>query len=296
MILRTKFSKILIACLSLCLLTAGTVNTVNAAQNNTKEARQNDADKIYGKVTAVITTDSFTYVEVETVKDKVWAAGPAITISKGDMISFSTSTPMQNFHSKSLGRDFSIIYFVTGFITDKDSSATTSLRGEIKQQQTGKITTSIIPETSGKIDVGGYLREVSLDGLNGTKKSFSDYKGKPLIINIWASWCGPCRAEMGSLDRLAQRYNGKEFNIIGISTDDYRDKAKDFIKESGITFENFLDHKLILENMLGASTIPLTILVDADGRVLQKVSGAREWDSQVIVGAIAEVFHIKLMN
>jgi thiol-disulfide isomerase/thioredoxin len=294
MVQRTNFSGILLACISLCLLNAGSVNTVNAAQTTTA-ALQSGAGKIYGKVTDVITTDSFTYVEVETVKDKVWAAGPATTISKGSMISFSTKTPMQNFHSKSLGRDFSIIYFVSGFITDKDNSATTEPQDQIKQQS-GKIITSIIPDTSGEVDVGGYLREASLDGLNATKKSFSDYKGKPLIINIWASWCGPCRAEMGSLDRLAQRYNGKEFNIIGISTDDYRDKAEDFIKESGVSFENFLDHKLILENMLGASMIPLTILVDADGRVLQKVSGAREWDSQVIVGAIAEVFHIKLMN
>ena len=140
------------------------------------------------------------------------------------------------------------------------------------------------------------MREATLDGLNGKAKKFSAFKGKPLIINIWASWCGPCRAEMGSLERLAQRYNGKEFNIIGISTDDYRNKAEAFIKQTEISFENFLDHKLLLENMLGANTIPLTILVDADGRVLKKVRGSREWDSPEIIDAIGEVFHIKLMH
>ena len=150
--------------------------------------------------------------------------------------------------------------------------------------------------TPGEVEVGEELRKATLDGLNGNTKTFSDFKGKPLIINVWASWCGPCRAEMDSLERLAQRYNKKEFNVIGISTDDYRDKATAFIKQTEITFENFLDHKLLLENMLGANTIPLTILVDADGRVLGKVHGAYEWDNTNAITAIEKTFQIKLMN
>ena len=140
------------------------------------------------------------------------------------------------------------------------------------------------------------MREAILDGLNVKKKKLSDFRGKPLIINVWASWCGPCRAEMDSLERLAKQYNGKEFNVIGISTDDYRDKAAAFIKQTGITFENFLDSKLLLENMLGATTIPLTVLVDDQGRVVEKVRGAREWDSPKIIGEIGEAFHINLID
>jgi thiol-disulfide isomerase/thioredoxin len=147
------------------------------------------------------------------------------------------------------------------------------------------LSTTAFAGTPGEVMVGGYLREATLQGLNGKSRKFSDFKGKPLIINIWASWCGPCRAEMGSLERLAQQYNGKEFNVIGISTDDYRNKATAFIKQTGITFENFLDSKLLLENMLGANTIPLTILVDADGRVLEKVRAAYQWDSPKTIDA-----------
>jgi len=150
--------------------------------------------------------------------------------------------------------------------------------------------------TPGEVEVGGYLSETTLDGLNGRTKTFSDFKGKPLIINVWASWCGPCRAEMGSLERLVQRYNGKEFNVIGVSTDDYRKAAVAFIKQTAITFENFLDSKLLLENMLGANTIPLTILVDADGRVLGKVRGAYEWDNPKTIDAIGEMFHLELLQ
>lgn len=296
MVLPTDFSRRLLACLSLCLFLAGTVNTAGAAPNNTQQDAHVTPLKIYGKVTDVITAGGFTYVEVETVKARVWAAGPATTINKGDMITFSTNTPMQNFHSKVLARDFSLIYFVNRFVTDKESATTASPNAQIKEQQTGKFITTIIPDITDEVAVGGYLRDVSLNALNGAERKFSAYKGKPLIINVWASWCGPCRAEMGSLERLAQRYNGKEFNIIGISTDDFEDKAQAFIKQSGVTFENFLDHKLQAENMLGATTIPLTILVDADGRVLEKVRGSREWDSPDIVGAIGEIFHIKLIN
>jgi len=148
--------------------------------------------------------------------------------------------------------------------------------------------------TPGEVEVGGFLREVTMRGFNGKTNTFADFKGKPLLINVWASWCGPCRTEMGSLQRLAQRYNGKEFNVIGVSTDDYVDAASAFIKETGITFDNFLDSKLMLENMLGANTIPLTILVDSEGRVLLKARGSYEWDNPEIIDAIGKAFQIKL--
>jgi hypothetical protein len=99
---------------------------------------------------------------------------------------------------------------------------------------------------------------------------------------------------MGSLERLAKRFNGNEFNIIVISTDDYRDAAFGFIKSTRINFENFIDRKLELEHMLGANTIPLTLLVDADGQILQKARGAYEWDSPQTINAIADVFNLKL--
>ena len=159
---------------------------------------------------------------------------------------------------------------------------------------TSVLSTTAFAGTPGEVEIGGYLRAATMNGLNNTSKKLADFKGKPLMINIWASWCGPCRAEIGSLERLAQRYNGKQFNLIGISTDDYRNKAETFIKQTGITFENFLDSKLFLENMLGANTIPLTIFVDANGRVLEKVRGSYEWDSPIAVDAIGKAFNIKL--
>lgn len=145
-----------------------------------------------------------------------------------------------------------------------------------------------------EIKIGEYLPDVNLDSLNGGVKKISDFKGKPLMINVWASWCGPCRSEMSSLQQLAVAYNGKEFNLIGISTDDYRHLAKDFIKSEKLSFDNFIDHNLVLENILGANTIPLTIFVDAKGKVLEKVRGAYEWNQQQNIKAIGQVFGVKL--
>jgi len=118
--------------------------------------------------------------------------------------------------------------------------------------------------------------------------------GTPYLLNVWASWCAPCRAEMGSLDRLARRHNGKQFHIIGISTDDHADKAQAFVVGAGVSFDNYLDKNLVLENMLGANRIPLTVLVDKDGKVVRKVYGAREWDSRENKALIGQALGVKL--
>jgi thiol-disulfide isomerase/thioredoxin len=134
-------------------------------------------------------------------------------------------------------------------------------------------------QTPGEVAVGSVLREATMRGLNGPDQKLSAFRGKPLIINVWASWCPPCIAEMGSLERLAWSELGLQLTVIGISTDDYPQNAKAFLTKSHATLNHYIDRQLELENMLGANRLPLTLLVDAKGRVLSKVVGAREWDS-----------------
>jgi thiol-disulfide isomerase/thioredoxin len=148
--------------------------------------------------------------------------------------------------------------------------------------------------TPGEVPVGAPLREARLDGLNGPARKLSELRGQPLLINVWASWCGPCRAEMASLERLAwleaKPPYPTAFRIIGISTDDYRDKALALLKGTNATISHYIDHQLELEHMLGADKIPLTVLVDARGQVVEKVYGAREWDSAESRGLIEKAF------
>ena len=155
-------------------------------------------------------------------------------------------------------------------------------------------TTLALAKTQGEVEIGSTLRESTMQGLSGPSKKLSEFRGKPLIINVWASWCGPCRQEMGSLERLAKRRGAHQFAMIGISTDDYRDKALGFLSTYKTSFSHFIDSQLVLENMLGADRLPLTLLVDAKGKVLAKYYGAAEWDSLEKVKAIENAFRIKL--
>jgi thiol-disulfide isomerase/thioredoxin len=147
--------------------------------------------------------------------------------------------------------------------------------------------------TPGEVPVGAQLPEAQLNGLVGAAGKLSSFRGKPLLINVWASWCGPCREEMGSIERLSRRYGGKAFNVVGISTDDDQAAAARFVKVSGVSFPNFIDRNLVLENMLGANRLPLTVLVDEDGRVIKKIAGSRAWDSPEAINLLTQAFRLK---
>ncbi len=149
-------------------------------------------------------------------------------------------------------------------------------------------------KTPGEVEIGATLREATLQGLSGRSRKLSEFRGKPLIINVWASWCGPCRQEMGSLERLSRSKVGKQLTMIGISTDDYPEEAKRFLKKANTSFSHFIDSQLVLEHMLGADRLPLTLLVDAQGRVLDKYYGAQEWDSPEAIKVIAKTLRIPL--
>jgi len=141
-----------------------------------------------------------------------------------------------------------------------------------------------------EVRIGQELHPATLKGLNGPSRELAEFRGRPLIINVWASWCGPCRAEMASLERLAWRDQGKAVTIIGVSTDDSIDDARAWLKQSNATLNQFIDQHLQMEHMLGASRLPLTVLVDSRGRVLEKVYGAREWDSPGSIAFVSSTF------
>jgi len=143
------------------------------------------------------------------------------------------------------------------------------------------------------VPIGARLRSASLQGLNGPSRPLAQFLGKPLIINVWASWCEPCRAEMASLERLAWSDQNRRFNIIGISTDDYVEQALGWLTHSHATISQFIDTRLQMEHMLGATHLPLTVLVDPSGRVLERIYGSRQWDEPQSRALIARVFQFQ---
>lgn len=146
------------------------------------------------------------------------------------------------------------------------------------------------PDETMPIAVGRPLPDVLMSGLNGPQRRLSSYRGRPLIINVWASWCGPCRAETAALERLAWGEAGSRFVVIGISTDDDRYAALEWLRRSNATLDHFIDSRQVLEKLLGAAHIPLTVLVDARGRVVARFPGARPWDSPESVRLIERAF------
>jgi GTP-binding protein EngB required for normal cell division len=164
MIQRTNFSLILLACFSLNLLNASVISTAHAEPDITKDSKQKSTGKISGKVTEVIDVPGYTYAEVDTGKQKVWAAGPPTALKTGDTITFSSQMPMQNFHSKSLGRDFPLIYFITQYDTGTEGKATATSHDQIKQQQTSKPVDGINKVEGGYTIAEIYADKQNLDG------------------------------------------------------------------------------------------------------------------------------------
>src|SRR6202140_2335949 len=101
--------------------------------------------------------------------------------------------------------------------------------------------TASVAGTPGEVAIGDTLREATMQGLNGPSRRLSEFRGKPLIINVWASWCAPCRDEMASLERLAWLDESAHFAVIGISTDDYADRARAWLASSNATISQFID-------------------------------------------------------
>lgn len=140
------------------------------------------------------------------------------------------------------------------------------------------------------VPVGELLPDVVMTGLNGPDRRLASYRGRPLLISVWASWCGPCRQEAASLERLAWQPSRVPFAMIGISTDDYRDKALRWLASSNATINHYIDRQLQLEKLLGASQLPLTVLVDSSGRVLARYYGAKQWDGPEAKALIDKAF------
>lgn len=142
------------------------------------------------------------------------------------------------------------------------------------------------------VAVGNVLPDQMMAGLNGPHRPLSSYRGRPLVINVWASWCGPCRKEAASLERLSWSEAGSRYTVIGISTDDDRSAALKWLRHSNATISHYIDSgpRWTLEHMLGASSIPVTVLVDGRGRVVARFRGARDWDSAESIRLLERAF------
>ncbi len=148
------------------------------------------------------------------------------------------------------------------------------------------------PLPAGKLDrshAGKPAPAASFQDPRGAAVSLSDFRGRPLLVNLWATWCGPCVKEMPTLDSLAARENAR-LQVLAISQDgDHRDKVDSFFADHRFTaLEPYLDPKLNLMPELGVDVLPTTILYDSDGKEVWRMVGIADWQSEASAALIGE--------
>lgn len=132
------------------------------------------------------------------------------------------------------------------------------------------------------------LPEVTFRDASGAERSLEDWRGKVVLLNLWATWCAPCREEMPALDRLQARLGGEEFEVVAASIDKGdADKPRGFLEDHGI--ENlalYHDPSGRLGTNLNAYGMPTTLLIDRQGREIGRLVGPAEWDSPEAVALV----------
>jgi peroxiredoxin len=109
--------------------------------------------------------------------------------------------------------------------------------------------------------------DFALKSSTGENLRLSEYRGDVVMINFWATWCGPCRQEMPLLDELYSRYERVGFNLLGVNIDDDSRRAMQMIEELGVSFPVLFDARKEVSKLYEVEAMPVTVLVDREGNV-----------------------------
>ena len=123
-----------------------------------------------------------------------------------------------------------------------------------------------------------FAGDFTLKNLDGQEVSLRQFKGKYLLINFWATWCGPCKIEMPSLEKLYRQFKSENFDMVGISNDMFGDRVvSPYVKANNITFPMLLDQRMIVSRQYGIVSLPTTVLIDPRGMLIGILQGAEDW-------------------
>lgn len=132
------------------------------------------------------------------------------------------------------------------------------------------------------------LPQFTFAAADGKSKSLADFRGKIVLLNIWATWCVPCREEMPALDALETKLGGKDFAVVAVNIDKGGpEKAAAFLKETGATqLTLYTDPSGKLFSTLKAVGMPTTLLIDRDGKEIARLIGPADWASPEAIAVI----------
>lgn len=132
--------------------------------------------------------------------------------------------------------------------------------------------------------------DFSVKDLSGKEMNMKDLKGKVIFLNLWATWCGPCRVEMPSIQNLYNSVDKEKvaFVMLSLDQEEQHSKIKQFISEKDFTFPVYQPASP-LPNLLRVNTIPTTFIVGADGKVKSKKTGMANYDTEEMRGFLREI-------
>lgn len=133
------------------------------------------------------------------------------------------------------------------------------------------------------------LPDVAFTDGDGRSVRLSTFRGKVILLNVWATWCPPCRKEMPALDRLESKLGGTDFQVIALSVDrDGLNAVGAFYRQAGITrLRKYVDTSGQVMSELAVSAIPTTLLIDRNGREIGRKVGPAAWDSPAYVDQLS---------
>ncbi|HEY1038811.1 MAG TPA: TlpA disulfide reductase family protein, partial [Bacteroidia bacterium] len=146
------------------------------------------------------------------------------------------------------------------------------LTPEVKKSKFGKLVSDLIATTKGS-SIGYQIMDFSQNDVNGKPVSISEFKGKVVLIDFWASWCGPCRAENPNVVKAYNAFKDKGFDILGVSFDQSKDKWLKAVEKDKLTWTQVSDLKgwgNEVGQKFGIRSIPQNILIDKDGKIIGK--------------------------
>ncbi|MGA2614032.1 MAG: TlpA disulfide reductase family protein [Spirochaetia bacterium] len=123
--------------------------------------------------------------------------------------------------------------------------------------------------------------DFSLASLDGTRQSLASFKGKIVLLSFWATWCGPCKEELPSVQALYKKLSDKGFVVVAVDIGEEKTKVAQFVKEHNLTFPVLLDGDVAVGSAFGASSIPTNYLLDRSGRIFARIIGfdGTDWTS-----------------